>query len=139
MKPLLRCLVLSLCLLPSARAAALWVGGDLSTAGFGAHGGVGVFPVPLLGTLGLEGEVLRPWQAGASSVSLGATLRDIPLPLTRTDAFVGAGWRLGPANALYLQAGLRTPLVGPAGLRWALRAYPGTGEFRAAVGLEARF
>lgn len=139
MRPLLRCLVLSLCLLPSARAAALWVGGDLSTAGFGAHGGVGFLPVPLLGTLGLEAEWLRPWQAGANSVSLGATLRDISLPLTNTDAFVGAGWRLSPTRDLYLDAGIRTPLFGPAGLRLALRAYPGANELRAGVGLEARF
>ena len=128
-----------LALTPAAGAAALWVGGDLTTGGFGVHAGVGVLPLPLVGTLGLEGSLTRPYNASAPVTSLGATLRDLNLPLTDTDAFVGAGFRFTARADLYGEVGIRTPLAGPAGLRWAVRAYPGAGEFQAGIGLEARF
>ncbi len=135
----LRVLLTLLALSPAAGAAAVWVGGDLTTQGFGVHAGVAVLPLPLVGTLGLEGGLTRPYRGGTAVTSLGATLRDLNLPLTNTDAFVGAGFRFTSRADLYGEAGIRTPLIGPAGLRWSVRAYPGAGEFQAGIGLEARF
>lgn len=125
----------ALCLCSSA-GAVTWLGVDAGTAGYGARAGTSLLGVPFIGTLGVEGSVERGWQ-GEGRVAAGLTLRDLNLPLTRTDAFatVGAAYR-GGFN-VYAEGGLRGPLLGPAGWRGYVRA--GTAGFGAGVGLELRF
>ncbi|PTA69380.1 hypothetical protein [Deinococcus arcticus] len=136
----------------SASAAAVWAGVNATTAGYGVHAGTALLPVPLLGTLGLEGSAERPWQASASTFSryaAGLTLRDLNLPLSRVDAFATMGGQLtvptpAPGStaqsqlALYGEAGLRGPVLGPAGWRAFVRA-SSAGQIGAGVGLELRF
>ncbi|MBZ9712928.1 hypothetical protein [Deinococcus multiflagellatus] len=144
--------VAALTLCSSASAAAVWAGVNATTAGYGVHAGTALLPVPLLGTLGLEASAERPWQSGAGTASryaAGLTLRDLNLPLSRVDAFTTVGGELtvptpAPGGssesrfALYGEAGLRGPVLGPAGWRAFVRA-SSAGQLGAGVGLELRF
>ncbi|ADV67883.1 hypothetical protein [Deinococcus maricopensis] len=128
---------------PTASAAALWGGVDVNTNSLGAHAGFALLPVPFIGTLGLEGGVERPWPApgtpDTTDFSVAATLRDLNLPLTRTDAFVSAGVLLRESRVTpFAEAGLRFPVLLNAGLRVAARADT-DGRLRAGAGLELRF
>lgn len=124
--------------LPGASAASLWGGVEFSSLSSDIYGGVGVLPLPLIGTLGMQGELARPVGTSGTVFSLGATLRDVHVPGTGLDAFVGAG--LTFANtAPYLEGGLRAPLLGPLGVQAKLRTFPRGGGLRVSVGAELRF
>lgn len=144
LSPALSAFVSLALLSPAAGAAALWAGADVTTQGFGVRAGAGL-PIPLVGAFGVEAGAEKDWRTDVPSFSVAATLRDLNLPLTNTDAFVSAGLRyrmLGSGvgdTKTYGEVGIRTPLLGPAGLRWTVRAYPGSGEFRAGLGAEIRF
>jgi hypothetical protein len=137
--------------LAPAHAAALWAGADLRTSGLDAHAGTALLPVPFIGTVGIEGGVGTSYSGGGlSEVRLGATLRDLNLPFTRTDGFVtgGAAYHFDSAAAsastptnglgLYVEGGLRGPLLGPVGWRAGVKADTRAG-LSAGVGLEFRF
>ena len=124
--------------LPSASAAALWGGLELSSASRDVYAGVGLLPLPLSGTLGVQGELAESSGASRAAFSLGATLRDLHLPGTGLDAFAGAGLTFGNA-APYLEGGLRAALLGPLGVQAKLRTFPRGGELRVSVGAEVRF
>lgn len=125
---------------PDARAAVAWGSVNLTTTSAGVTGGFSVLPVPFVGTLGLEVGADRPYGGDAVQFSVGATLRDLNLPATGTDAFVGAGLTfLNPGTATYVEGGLRAPLVGPLGLKVGVRVLPATGAWRAGLGAEIRF
>ncbi|WP_052351781.1 hypothetical protein, partial [Deinococcus pimensis] len=114
--------------LPGAGAATAWGSVNLTTQTAGVSGGFSILPVPFVGTLGLEAAVDRPYGTDGTQVSVGATLRDLNLPATGTDAFVGLGVTLlNPGTATYVEGGLRAPLVGPLGLKLGVRVLPGTG------------
>ncbi|MBZ9749443.1 hypothetical protein K7W42_01065 [Deinococcus sp. HMF7604] len=144
--------VAALTLGSSASAAAVWAGVNATTAGYGVHAGTALLPVPFVGTLGLEGSAELPWSANASTSSryaAGVTLRDLNLPLSRVDAFASVGGQLTVPTAtpggstqnqfaLYGEAGLRGPVLGPAGWRAFVRA-SSAGQLGAGVGLELRF
>ncbi|MVN89083.1 hypothetical protein GO986_20285 [Deinococcus sp. HMF7620] len=144
--------VAALTLGSSASAAAVWAGVNATTAGYGVHAGTALLPVPFIGTLGLEGSAEFPWSANASTSSryaAGVTLRDLNIPLSRVDAFASLGGQLTVPTAipggstqnqfaLYGEAGLRGPVLGPAGWRAFVRA-SSAGQLGAGVGLELRF
>jgi hypothetical protein len=126
-------------LAPSASAAAAWAGVDLNTSGFGARAGLALLPVPFIGTLGIEAGAGRGYaQDSAATFSAGLTLRDLNLPLTKVDAFGTVGAEFAGAARLYAEAGLRGPLLGPAGWRVNVRGRQ-DGVFSGGVGLELRF
>ncbi|GHF83174.1 hypothetical protein GCM10017782_21050 [Deinococcus ficus] len=125
-----------------ASAAALWAGGNVTTAGFGVHAGAALLPIPFIGTLGVEGTGERAWNADTYRFAAGVTLRDLNVPLTNVDLFatLGAEVLTGAASGAhaYTEAGLRGPLFGPAGWRVFGRAST-SGQFGAGLGLELRF
>lgn len=124
---------------PASQAAMLWAGVDANTNSFGARAGFAILPVPFVGTIGLEGGLERPWNTSTTDFSVAATLRDLNIPLSRTDAFVSAGALLRESRITpFAEAGLRFPLVLNAGLRVAARA-DADGRVRAGAGLELRF
>lgn len=122
----------------AAEGASVWASVNLNTTSLGASAGVGLVPVPFVGTLGVEGGVERLHASPAAPVFAGVTLRDINLPLTDTDAFVGLGLEFSNASRTYLEGGLRTSLIGPFGLKASLRSYL-QGGVRAGFGAEVRF
>lgn len=127
--------------LPHATAASLWASVNLNTDSAGLNAGLGLLPVPFVGTLGLEGGLERPYHTPNTVGTFGVTLRDINLPATSTDAFVGAGLAFFNApngTQPYLEGGLRTGLLGPVGLKASARAYL-PGRVRASLGAELRF
>ncbi|MFD1730484.1 hypothetical protein ACFSC4_04335 [Deinococcus malanensis] len=103
-------------------------------------------PIPLVGTVGIEGSAERAWNSGAPGrFAAGLTLRDPNLPLTRVDALgtLGAEYRAATAAqpgtlAAFAEAGLRGRLIEPAGWRACVRANT-AGTVGAGVGLELRF
>ena len=128
-----------LLLAPASSAAVLWAGVDANTNSFGARVGFALLPVPFVGTVGLEGGVERPWNTGTTDFSLAATLRDLNIPLSRTDAFVSAGALFRESRITpFAEAGLRFPVALNAGLRVAARA-DAEGRVRAGAGIELRF
>ena len=151
MKTLIRTLpVLALSLgtaFAPAHAAALWAGADLRTNGLDAHAGGALLPVPFIGTVGVEGGVAADYSGSFNEARLGATLRDLNIPFTKTDAFVSGGaayhnTRSGDVNtsgvSLYVEGGLRGPLLGPVGWRAGVKTDTRSG-LSAGVGLEFRF
>ncbi|MFK7603262.1 hypothetical protein ACI3L1_13735 [Deinococcus sp. SM5_A1] len=129
----------ALALTASASAATAWAGVDASTKGYGLHAGLSVFRVPILGTLGVEGAAEKAWRnTSANRYAVGATLRDINLPITRVDAFATAGAEYVNRFGVYAEGGLRGPLLGPAGWRAFVRTGTASG-FGGGVGLELRF
>ena len=125
----------ALCLSSSA-GAVTWAGVDASTNGYGARAGTSLLGVPFIGALGVEGSVERGWR-GQNRLAAGVTLRDLNLPLTRTDAFATVGAAYQGGFNVYAEGGLRGPLLGPAGWRGYVRG--STAGFGAGVGLELRF
>lgn len=125
------------CCLGATASARTWAGADASTAGFGVHAGLSVLRVPLIGTLGIEGAAERTWQE-SYRLAVGATLRDLNLPLTKVDAFATVGAEYQNGAHLYAEGGLRGPLLGPAGWRAFMRANTAA-QFGAGIGLELRF
>ncbi len=129
--------------LPGASAASWWGGVELSSLARDVYAGVGLLPLAAVGTLGVQGELAQVNGAagggGAGTVfSLGVTLRDVHLPGTGLDAFVGAGFTF--ANTVpYLEGGVRAPLAGPLGVQAKLRTFPRGGGLRVSVGAELRF
>ena len=128
---------------PGAAAAGVWAGVDLTTAGYGARVGVALLPVPFIGTLGVEAGTTRPYNSDSASFSAALTLRDLNLPFTAVDAFGTVGAEFGAstqsyATQIYAEAGLRGPLLGPAGWRAHVRARQ-DGVFSGGVGVELRF
>lgn len=124
-----------------ASAATLWAGANANTAGYGVHAGVSVLRVPFIGTLGLEGSAEQQWNNGPRRLAAGLTLRDVNLPLTRVDAFGTVGGELFSTNNTvtgYAEAGLRGPLLGPAGWRAFVRGNT-AGQIGGGLGLEIRF
>lgn len=138
-KVLLAAAALVCLVVPQASAASLWGSVNLNTDSVGVTAGFGILPLPLVGTFGVEGSAERLGTSGQTAYSVGATLRDINLPLTGTDAFLGAGVTYVTAFSPYLEGGLRAPLIGPAGLKIAVRSYPQQGRVRAGLGAEVRF
>ncbi|GAA5500917.1 hypothetical protein Dxin01_00645 [Deinococcus xinjiangensis] len=136
----IRALGLTAALFLSASAgASAWVGGNVTTGGYGVHIGTSLLRVPFIGTLGLEGSAEKGWNsADPNRFAAGVTLRDLNLPLTRVDAFATAGVEYRNAAHLYGEAGLRGPLLGPAGWRAFVRGNSAA-QFGAGVGLELRF
>ncbi|WP_420595802.1 hypothetical protein [Deinococcus sp.] len=135
----LTALALGALTLAPAQAAGLWAGADVTTKDFKIHAGSALLPIPLIGTLGVEGGV----NAGLDEFRIGATLRDLNLPLTRLNAYLGGGlsYQTSSANSgagLYLQGGVRGPLFGPLGWRAGLDTDTKSG-FSAGLGLEVRF
>ncbi|GGL75922.1 hypothetical protein GCM10010840_12560 [Deinococcus aerolatus] len=123
----------------SASAATAWAGVDATTKGYGVHAGGSVFRVPVLGTLGLEGAAEKAWRRTSSNrFAVGATLRDINLPITRVDAFAAAGAEYTDRFGVYAEGGVRGPLLGPAGWRAFVRSGTASG-LGAGVGVELRF
>ncbi|MFC4636849.1 hypothetical protein [Deinococcus hohokamensis] len=130
----------------AAQASLAWAGADATTSGFGVHAGLALLPVPFLGTLGVEASGERGWNdQSPSRLAAGLTLRDLNLPLTRVDAFATLGGEYRTTTAAqssqllgYAEAGLRGPLLGPAGWRAFARANT-AGHFGAGLGLELRF
>jgi hypothetical protein len=132
-------LVAALALPASASAATAWAGVDATTKGYGLHAGASVFRVPLLGTLGIEGAAEKAWRStGANRFAVGATLRDLNVPITRVDAFATAGAEYTNRFGVYAEGGVRGPLLGPAGWRAYVRGGTASG-FGAGVGVELRF
>lgn len=124
-----------------ASAASLWAGADATTTGYGVHAGIALLRVPFIGTLGVEGSAEQQWSSSQSRYAAGLTLRDVNLPLTRVDAFGTVGGELLSTNSTvvgYAEAGLRGPLLGPAGWRAFVRGNTG-GQIGAGLGLELRF
>ncbi|WP_245895887.1 hypothetical protein [Deinococcus irradiatisoli] len=128
-----------------AHAAALWAGADFRSNGLDAHAGSALLPVPLIGTIGVEAGVgTRYGVSGLSEVRAGGTLRDLNLPFTKTDAYFGGGLSYhlaASANTglgVYLEGGLRGPLLGPLGWRAGLKTDTKSG-LSAGAGLEVRF
>lgn len=137
LRPLL--LAAALALPASASAATAWAGVDATTRGYGLHAGGSVFRVPILGTLGIEGAAEKAWKnTNANRYAVGATLRDINLPITRVDAFATAGGEYVNRFGVYAEGGVRGPLLGPAGWRAYVRSGTASG-FGAGVGVELRF
>lgn len=128
-----------LALTPSASAAFSWGSVNLTTNAATVNAGVALLPVPFIGTLGVEGGLERPNGTNNNVFTIGATLRDIGVPLTDTDLFVGAGLVFSGSPEAYLQGGLRANLIGPLGLTATVRAYPASRTFRAGLGAEIRF
>lgn len=134
--------------LPTAGAAAIWAGASVGTADFGVHAGVALLPIPLLGTLGVEAAAGRSYAGdttgnslGINRVAGGLTLRDLNLPFTAVDAFATLGAEyIGGVTGVrpYAEAGLRGPLLGPAGWRAYVRGNT-AGQFSGGAGLELRF
>ncbi|AFZ66005.1 hypothetical protein [Deinococcus peraridilitoris] len=120
-----------------ASLAGGWAAVGVSTTGVGVQAGFGLAALPFIGRLGLEAALERPFTTSAPTYSLGATLRDVNLPATGIDAFVGAGLEWSPTPNPYVEAGLRAPLFGPLGLKATVRTAAGTG--RATLGAEVRF
>ncbi len=142
LRPTLAALTLAL-LSPAAAAAGVWAGVDLTTGGYGARVGVALLPVPFIGTLGVEAGATRPYNTDGAAFSAALTLRDLNLPFTAVDAFATVGAEFGTgtqpsATQLYAEAGLRGPLLGPAGWRAHVRARQ-DGVFSGGVGVELRF
>ena len=138
-------LVLGTASLAPAQAAALWAGVDARTTGLDAHLGSALLPVPFIGTLGIEaGAATESGVSGVSEVRVGATLRDLNLPITKIDAYTSAGlsYHLSASSnsgvGLYAEGGLRGPLFGPLGWRAGLKTDTKSG-FSAGLGLEVRF
>lgn len=123
---------------PAAGAAGVWAGVDLSTTGYGARVGAALLPVPFIGTLGIEAGLSRGYTVPDGSYSAALTLRDLNLPLTKVDAFGTVGAEFSDTARLYAEAGLRGPLLGPAGWRVNVRGRQ-DGVFSGGVGLELRF
>ncbi|WP_188961962.1 hypothetical protein [Deinococcus aquiradiocola] len=132
--PLLTLAVLA----PAAHASAVWAGADLNTTGYGVRAGVALLPVPFVGTLGVEGGAERAFNTDTTAFTAALTLRDLNLPLTRVDAFASVGAEFTDATRLYAEAGLRGPLLGPAGWRAHVRARQ-DGAFSGGLGVELRF
>lgn len=131
--------LIALALPASAQAATAWAGVDATTRGYGLHAGGAVFRVPILGTLGVEGAAEKGWRnTSANRYAVGATLRDINLPITRVDAFATAGAEYANRFGVYAEGGVRGPLLGPAGWRAYVRSGTASG-FGGGVGLELRF
>jgi len=126
--------------LSGAHAATAWGSVNLTTQTAGVSGGFSIVPVPFVGTLGVEVGADRAYGSDAAQFSVGATLRDLNLPATGTDAFVGVGLTfLNPGTSAYVEGGLRAPLVGPLGLKVGVRVLPASGAWRAGLGAEVRF
>ena len=123
----------------AASAASLWGSVNLTTQTFGVSAGLALLPVPLVGSFGVEAHAERPHGTNDTVLSLGATLRDVNLPLTDTNVYASAGVTFVNPAALYLEGGLRTPLLGPVGLKVAARAYPQLQQYRLGFGAELRF
>lgn len=136
-RPLL--ILASLVALAAPASAKTWLGASATTQGYGVHLGTSLLSIPFIGTLGLEGAAELPWNAAQPNrYAVGATLRDLNLPLTKVDAFATVGAEYMNTWAYYGEAGLRGPLLGPAG--WRLFARGSTsGQFGAGLGLELRF
>ncbi|WP_165795327.1 hypothetical protein [Deinococcus koreensis] len=123
----------------TSAGAVTWVGANASTSGFGVHAGLSLLRIPVIGAVGVEGTAERGWGNGASNrYAVGATLRDLNLPITRVDAFATIGAEYSNSFALYGEGGLRGPLIGSAGWRAFVRG-SSAGRFGAGVGLELRF
>ena len=122
----------------SPAGATSWVGGNAATSGFGVHAGTSLLRLPLIGALGVEGQVEKGWNAAPGRYALGVTLRDLNLPLTKVDAFASVGAEYRSRASLYAEGGLRGPLLGPAGWRAFARGNT-AGQFGAGLGLELRF
>lgn len=122
----------------SQAGATSWVGGHATTSGFGVHAGTSLLRLPLIGALGLEGNVEKSWSAAPNRYALGVTLRDLNLPLTKVDAFATVGAEYRSKASLYAEGGLRGPLLGPAGWRLFVRGNTAS-QFGAGAGLELRF
>ncbi len=127
-----------LALTPAASAAAVWAGGDLNTGGYGVHAGVALLPIPFIGSFGVEAGAERGYNTDSTAFSAALTLRDLNLPLTAVDAFATAGAEFSDATRLYAEAGLRGPLLGPAGWRLHVRARQ-DGVLSGGAGVELRF
>ncbi len=125
-------------LTPAASAAGLWAGVDLTTSGYGARVGAALLPVPFIGTLGVEAGLSRAYNVLDGRFSAAVTLRDLNLPFTSVDAFGTVGAEFVDAPRLYAEAGLRGPLLGPAGWRAHVRARQ-DGVFGGGIGVELRF
>ncbi|WP_424949635.1 hypothetical protein [Deinococcus sp.] len=123
---------------PATNAAAVWAGADLKTSGYGVRAGVALLPVPFVGALGVEGGAERAYTTDATSFSAALTLRDLNLPFTPVDAFATVGAEFSDATRFYAEAGLRGPLLGPAGWRLHVRARQ-DGALSGGVGVELRF
>ncbi|WP_241191262.1 hypothetical protein [Deinococcus psychrotolerans] len=128
-----------------AQAAVLWAGADLRTNGLDAHVGSALLPIPFIGTVGIEaGAATSSAAGGLSEVRAGGTLRDLNLPFTGTDAFLSGGLAYHTAGntnsgvGIYLEGGLRGPLVGPLGWRASVKTDTKSG-LSAGAGLEVRF
>lgn len=130
----------------SAQAALFWGGADVRTSGFDLHAGTSLLPIPFIATAGLE----AGWSQGnaekGSQMRFGATLRDINIPFSKTDAFLsgGAAYHTGASNTsynglgLYTEGGLSGHFFGPVGWRASVRSDTKTG-LSAGVGIEAKF
>ncbi|MBB6097929.1 opacity protein-like surface antigen [Deinobacterium chartae] len=133
-----RLLLLAALFASSAQAANFWASAGLSTRDANVSAGFQLLPVPFLGSIGPEASLEMPWNGAPNSVSLGATWRDIPIPLSPASVFAGAGVSLqNGTTTSYLEGGVRTEMALNLGLRFHARAYPNT--FRAGVGLELTF
>lgn len=118
--------------------ATTWLGGQVSTQGFGVSAGKSLLRVPLIGALGVEGTLEKTWRTPGPRYALGLTLRDLNLPLTRVDAFGTLGAEYLERINLYAEGGVRGPLLGPAGWRAFVRGNSAM-QFGAGVGVELRF
>ena len=85
----------------------------------------------------MEAGAERTYTTGAPAFTAALTLRDLNLSLTPVDAFATVGAKFQGATRLYAEAGLRGPLLGPAGWRAHVRARQ-NGAF-SGVGMEFRF
>jgi hypothetical protein len=138
-------LIALLCTLPalsSARAAFAWAYGGISSMDYNIGAGVQLLPIPLVGSLGVEAALEKPWNRDINDFSLAAVVRDVQIPLTTVDLFASAGLRVRQTGSdPFLEVGLRTPFTDFAnavGLRVSARGYT-TSEARFGVGLEVRF
>lgn len=130
--------LLAAALLSTPASAEVWAGANAATNGFGVHAGFSLLRVPIIGAVGVEGAAEKGWGSVANRYAAGVTVRDLNLPLTRVDAFATVGGEYQGRFGLYGEAGLRGPLVGPAGWRGFVRAST-AGRLGAGVGIELRF
>ena len=85
----------------------------------------------------MEAGAERAYNTDTTAFTAALTLRDLNLPLTPVDAFATVGAEFQGAARFYAEAGLRGPLLGPAGWRAHVRARQ-NGAF-SGVGMEFRF
>lgn len=131
-----------------ARAAVLWAGADVRTSGLDVHAGSALLPVPFIGTVGIEAGAASNFSGGLAEIRAGGTLRDLNLPFTATDGYASGGLSYHFENKInntsnngigvYVEGGLRGPLLGPVGWRAGVKADTKSG-LSLGAGLEFRF